>query len=55
MRVFQHLEGLFISRAGPGRELGCKALFLVYLSQKDALFDHLTKLVSPATKIYSSN
>jgi len=55
VRVFRRLEGWFLCRAGRGRELGCNGIFVVHRRQKDVLFDHLTKFISPTTKIYSPN
>jgi hypothetical protein len=49
-RLFQHKEGRFLCRASRGRKCGHKSLFLVYRSQNDALFDHLTKFYTSHKK-----
>ena len=55
MRIFQHQEGRILCRADRGHELECWALFLVHLSQTDALPDSLTKILVCHNKIYNSS
>jgi len=54
MRIIQHQEGRFLCRADQGHEVECWALFLVHVSQMNALLDCLTKILVCHNKIYNS-
>jgi len=54
MRIFQHRGGRFLCRADRGHKPVCWALFLVHLSQMDALLDCLTKIMVYHNRIYKS-
>ena len=54
VRVFSHLEGVFLCSLCRGRELGCKILFMGYQSEKYAFFDLLYKIyISHCRTLYS--